>query len=92
MEGYFIHSCEYRRVNTLSLFAFFILSASYSLCHGLLQGITKLPIIVKGVQSLEDVELCVKNGVEGVVIVSGILPFFSMNHISILSDIPSTVN
>ncbi|KAK9776277.1 putative FMN-dependent dehydrogenase-domain-containing protein [Seiridium cardinale] len=29
---------------------------------------TKLPIIVKGVQSLEDVEMCVQNGVEGVVI------------------------
>ncbi|KAK6224090.1 hypothetical protein LQW54_000237 [Pestalotiopsis sp. IQ-011] len=29
---------------------------------------TKLPIIVKGVQSLEDVEICVNNGVEGVVI------------------------
>ncbi|KAF7519219.1 hypothetical protein G7054_g13168 [Neopestalotiopsis clavispora] len=29
---------------------------------------TKLPIIVKGVQSLEDVEMCVRNGVEGVVI------------------------
>ncbi|KAI4595221.1 Cytochrome b2, mitochondrial precursor [Pestalotiopsis sp. 9143b] len=29
---------------------------------------TKLPIIVKGVQSLEDVEMCVSNGVEGVVI------------------------
>ncbi|KAH8203504.1 hypothetical protein TruAng_002375 [Truncatella angustata] len=29
---------------------------------------TDLPIIVKGVQCLEDVELCIQNGVEGVVI------------------------
>ncbi|KAK6076205.1 glycolate oxidase [Seiridium cupressi] len=29
---------------------------------------TKLPIVVKGVQSLEDVEMCVQTGVEGVVI------------------------
>ncbi|KUL86062.1 hypothetical protein ZTR_06433 [Talaromyces verruculosus] len=29
---------------------------------------TKLPIIVKGIQSLEDVEMCVSHGVEGVVI------------------------
>lgn len=39
-----------------------------------LQNNTKLPIIVKGVQSLEDVEMCVSNGVEGVVIVSRIIP------------------
>jgi hypothetical protein len=39
------------------------------------QGITKLPLIVKGVQSLEDVQLCVEHGVEGVIIVS--LPQFS---------------
>ena len=31
---------------------------------------TSLPIIVKGVQSVDDVELCVKAGVEGVLIVS----------------------
>ena len=30
---------------------------------------TNLPIIVKGVQSVADVELCVKAGVEGVLIV-----------------------
>lgn len=30
---------------------------------------TKLPIIVKGVQSIEYVELCVKHGAEGVMIV-----------------------
>jgi hypothetical protein len=32
---------------------------------------TKLPIIVKGVQSLEDVVQCVENGVEGVILVRG---------------------
>lgn len=32
---------------------------------------TKLPIIVKGVQSVDDVQLCVDAGVEGVIIVSG---------------------
>ena len=31
---------------------------------------TNLPIIVKGVQSVADVELCVKAGVEGVLLVS----------------------
>lgn len=31
---------------------------------------THLPIIVKGVQSIEDVQLCVDHGVEGVIIVS----------------------
>ncbi|KAJ0120017.1 Cytochrome b2 [Diaporthe amygdali] len=35
---------------------------------GFIQSHTKLPIIVKGVQSLEDVELCVANGVQGVVL------------------------
>jgi len=31
---------------------------------------TKLPIIVKGVQSVEDVQLCVEHGVQGVILVS----------------------
>lgn len=31
---------------------------------------TKLPIIVKGVQSVEDVQLCVDHGVRGVILVS----------------------
>lgn len=35
---------------------------------------TKLPIIVKGVQCLEDVQLCVDHGVEGVIIVSSESP------------------
>lgn len=35
-----------------------------------LQRYTRLPIVVKGVQSIEDVELCVKHGAEGVMIVS----------------------
>jgi L-lactate dehydrogenase (cytochrome) len=35
-----------------------------------MQNNTKLPIIVKGIQSLEDVELCVANGVQGVILVS----------------------
>ncbi|KAF4122241.1 L-lactate dehydrogenase (cytochrome) [Geosmithia morbida] len=33
-----------------------------------IRGITKLPIIVKGVQSVEDVQLCVNHGVEGVIL------------------------
>jgi isopentenyl diphosphate isomerase/L-lactate dehydrogenase-like FMN-dependent dehydrogenase len=34
------------------------------------QDHTTLPLIVKGVQCLEDVQLCVDHGVEGVIIVS----------------------
>lgn len=34
-----------------------------------LQQHTKLPIIVKGVQCVEDIQLCVDHGVEGIVLV-----------------------
>lgn len=30
---------------------------------------TKLPLIVKGIQSVEDVQLCAEAGVEGVILV-----------------------
>lgn len=36
----------------------------------LLKKNTKLPIIVKGVQSVEDVQLCADHGVQGVILVS----------------------
>lgn len=41
-----------------------------------LQKYISVPIIVKGVQSVEDIELCVKAGAEGVLIVGvlSILP------------------
>lgn len=41
-----------------------------------LQRCISVPIIVKGVQSVEDIELCVKAGAEGVLIVGvlSILP------------------
>lgn len=33
-----------------------------------MQKNTPLPIVVKGIQSIEDVQLCVDNGVEGVIL------------------------
>lgn len=45
------------------------------------QRYTKLPIIVKGVQSIEDVELCAKHGAEGVMIVSFTYPHGSLTPI-----------
>lgn len=43
------------------------------------QKYISVPIIVKGVQTVEDVELCVKAGVQGVLIV-GLFFFTSFLH------------
>jgi len=46
---------------------------------------TKLPIIMKGVQSIEDVELCVKYGAQGVMLVSTAVLHIFTSSFSFLS-------
>lgn len=41
------------------------------------QSKTTLPIIIKGVQSVEDIQLCVDHGVQGVILVTDYLSGFS---------------
>lgn len=44
---------------------------------------TKLPIIMKGVQSVEDVELCVKYGAQGIMLVSATIVHMFLSLVSI---------